>query len=125
MRHGVVGHVGGRADMRMPGNACQDRLFQIGMQCHIDNEDRDHISLARVEAAFENLQFGDVMGCHAQGLGGQRTQGVYRLRQRKAVSVGFAGGVGSAPCGHGQRCEREFEFGQADHAGSCLSSKPR
>ncbi len=123
MRHGVVFHVRGCANVRMRGQARQSRLLHTAWQGHINDEDRQHVCFACVKAAFENPQFGDVVGCHAQRLRGQRTQSLNRLGQRQAVGVGFAGGVGGAARGHRQRREREFEFSQADHAGSWLSSK--
>ena len=61
---------------------------------------------------------------HAQRLRSHARQRRNGLRDGSAVFVRFAGGVGSTPCVHGQRREREFEFGDSQHVqGSGLSSK--
>ena len=110
--------------MRVRLQTRQNRRFYVCLKRHVDNENCQHICLARIKAAFEYMEFANVLRRHAQGLGGQHPQGLDGLGQRQAVGVGFAGRVGRAACGHRQRCEREFEFSQADHAGSWLSSKP-
>ena len=124
LRHPLIRHVRRGADVRVRLQTRQNRRFYVCLKRHVDNENCQYICFARIKAAFENPQFGDVVWCHAQSLRRQRTQGLDGLGQRQAVGVGFAGRVGRAACGHRQRCEREFEFSQADHAGSWLSSKP-
>ena len=84
-------------------------------QRHVHDVDRQQIGLARIEAAFEDLQMANGRWVHAQDLGRQARQRLDGVRRRQAVVVGFGGCVGGAAVLGRHLGERELEFGNADH----------
>ena len=126
LRHHAVGHIGCGADVRVRGVPGQQVGLQRGVcQCDVCDVDRQQVSLAGIEAALENLQAGDCSGVHAQRLGTQAGESVYRVGYRCAVGLGLRRCVCSPAHLDGQRREREFEFGDADHGARGYQARPR
>ena len=73
----------------------QTFLVNTGYKPDINDKHREQIGLARVKAALEDVQLGNVGRLQLQGCGGGRAQRFVRRRER-----GVNGG------------EREFQFGQ-------------
>ncbi|MCY1544951.1 hypothetical protein D9M68_808660 [compost metagenome] len=89
-------------------------LRRVG-QGQVDDVDREQVGLARVEAALEDVQVGDLRGVDAQGGGRETGEGVHRVRRRLPVDLGFGGGVGGAAVFGRHLGQWQFEFGEADH----------
>jgi hypothetical protein len=89
-------------------------LPRVG-QRHVDDVDRKQVNLARIEAAFENGQVGDLRGLDAERCGRQAGQGVQWMRRGLPVDLGFGRGVCGAAV-FGWHCGQwQFEFGESDH----------
>ena len=75
-------------------------LRRLG-ELQIDDVDRLQIRLACVEAAFVDLQFGDLGLRNAQRGGGELTQLGDGVGGRHTVGLGLGGRIGGAPLGQG------------------------
>ena len=91
-------------------------------QGHIDDVHREQVGLARIEAALEDLQVGDLGGLDAQRGGGQPRQGLDGMRGRQPVEFGLGRGVGGAAVFGWHGVQRQLEFGESDHGvvGACV-----
>ena len=101
LAHGVPGHVGRGLDVRVAGKFFEQCGLLRGVgERDVDDVHRQQIDLARVKAALENPQRGNVGGIdQTQCLGGAGAQG------------GFGLGVGVGR----QRGQRQPDFRKADH----------
>lgn len=113
---GVPGHVGRGLDVGLARVRREQGGFlpRVG-QRHVDDVDREQVGLARIEAALEHVQVGDLRGLDAQRGGGQGGQGVDGMRRGLPVDLGFGRGVGGAAVFGRHGGQRQFEFGEADH----------
>ena len=94
----------------------QQRGLALGLgQRHIDDEHRPQISLARIKTALEDVQRGNVAQRKAQRLRRQLAQRGLGMRRRRAVSLGFVGGIRRSPLINGQGGQGKFEFRKTNH----------
>ena len=112
----LVVHVGGGANVRMVFEPGQQQGFLGGVgQRQVHNKHRQQFGLARVKAAFENLQLGNSVYRKAQGLGRHLAQGLHRVGWWGAVGLGFGGRVDCAAAVYRQGRQGKFEFCKTNH----------
>jgi len=90
MTRRLPSHVGCGLNVRVCGKLLEQRGFCCGVfQGDVDNEHRQQIGFACVEAAFEHMQ---LVNCHriqTQCFGGQHSQSFFRVRGWNAIFVSF------------------------------------
>ena len=98
LAHGNPAHVRCLANVRVLFVLSEQRGFLGGIdKRHVQDIDRDQFHLARIEAAFVDVQCGDGVGGKAQGQSGLREQRCFGMH----VGIEFASGQG---------CQRQLDF---------------
>ena len=102
--------------MRVVFKLCQQGRFALGLrERQVYDEHRQQLGLARVKAALEDIQGGDIAISHAQSLGRQLAQSCNGVGRGQAVLVSLGGRIDGAALLNRQGGQREFEFGNANH----------